>query len=154
MITPVPTRPRPIVRTRRGALQAKIDEHEDVRCDVQQPQQVDNALIVVGAAELAAERRSAAHARPETSSHDGTLVRQRSQAATSQAADKTTTVARRPMRVAVISDIHANEAALDAVLEAIDAASVDAVWCLGDVVGYGPHRTVAARSSAAVPTPA
>ncbi len=42
------------------------------------------------------------------------------------------------MRVAVISDIHANEAALDAVLEEIDAASVDAVWCLGDIVGYGP----------------
>jgi predicted phosphodiesterase len=42
------------------------------------------------------------------------------------------------MRVAVISDIHANEAALEAVLEEIDAASVDAVWCLGDIVGYGP----------------
>ena len=52
--------------------------------------------------------------------------------------DRTTTVASRLMRVAVISDIHANEAALDAVLEEIDAASVDAVWCLGDVVGYGP----------------
>jgi predicted phosphodiesterase len=42
------------------------------------------------------------------------------------------------MRVAVISDIHANEAALEAVLEEIDAVSVDAVWCLGDIVGYGP----------------
>jgi len=55
------------------------------------------------------------------------------------------------MRVAVISDIHANEAALDAVLEEVDAASVDAVWCLGDVVGYGPApnrccEVVAARA--------
>ena len=40
------------------------------------------------------------------------------------------------MRILVISDIHANLAALDAVLE--DAGHVDAVWCLGDLVGYGP----------------
>ncbi len=38
------------------------------------------------------------------------------------------------MRVAVLSDIHGNLNALEAVLE---AASVDEVWCLGDVVGYG-----------------
>ena len=38
------------------------------------------------------------------------------------------------MRVAVLSDIHGNLHALEAVL---DAASVDEVWCLGDVVGYG-----------------
>ena len=41
------------------------------------------------------------------------------------------------MRVAVISDIHGNVRALHAVLAAIDAESVDAVWCLGDTVGYG-----------------
>jgi predicted phosphodiesterase len=40
------------------------------------------------------------------------------------------------MRVLVISDIHANLAALTAVLE--DAGKVNAVWCLGDVIGYGP----------------
>lgn len=40
------------------------------------------------------------------------------------------------MRVAVLSDIHANLPALDAVLAA--AGQVDAVWHLGDVVGYGP----------------
>jgi len=40
------------------------------------------------------------------------------------------------MRVLVISDIHANYTAFEAVLS--DAAGVDAVWCLGDVVGYGP----------------
>jgi predicted phosphodiesterase len=43
------------------------------------------------------------------------------------------------MRVAVISDVHANARALDAVLEEIDAERVDAVWCLGDTVGYGPR---------------
>src|SRR3954449_1367801 len=41
------------------------------------------------------------------------------------------------MRVAVLSDIHANLTALDAVLAAIP--SVDEVWHLGDVVGYGPE---------------
>jgi predicted phosphodiesterase len=42
------------------------------------------------------------------------------------------------MRVAVISDIHANLHALEAVLVDVDAQAPDAVWCLGDVVGYGP----------------
>jgi diadenosine tetraphosphatase ApaH/serine/threonine PP2A family protein phosphatase len=41
------------------------------------------------------------------------------------------------MRVAVLSDIHGNLHALEAVLAAGDAAAVDEVWCLGDVVGYG-----------------
>lgn len=40
------------------------------------------------------------------------------------------------MRIAVLSDIHANLVALDAVLA--HAGEVDAVWHLGDVVGYGP----------------
>jgi len=40
------------------------------------------------------------------------------------------------MRILIVSDIHANKTALDAVLN--DAGSVDAVWCLGDLVGYGP----------------
>ena len=40
------------------------------------------------------------------------------------------------MRVLIISDIHANLSALEAVLEA--AGDIDATWCLGDVVGYGP----------------
>jgi diadenosine tetraphosphatase ApaH/serine/threonine PP2A family protein phosphatase len=42
------------------------------------------------------------------------------------------------MRVAVISDIHGNDHALTAVLEEVDAAAPDELWCLGDVVGYGP----------------
>lgn len=42
------------------------------------------------------------------------------------------------MRVLVVSDIHANLAALEAVLE--DAAGqYEVVWCLGDMVGYGPE---------------
>ncbi|MEN8241169.1 MAG: metallophosphoesterase family protein [Chloroflexota bacterium] len=41
------------------------------------------------------------------------------------------------MRALVISDIHANLKALESVLE--DAGKVDAVWCLGDVIGYGPE---------------
>ncbi len=41
------------------------------------------------------------------------------------------------LRAAVISDVHSNLPALEAVLEAIEAAGVAEVWCLGDVVGYG-----------------
>jgi diadenosine tetraphosphatase ApaH/serine/threonine PP2A family protein phosphatase len=41
------------------------------------------------------------------------------------------------VRVAVLSDIHGNLVALDAVLASV--GSVDAVWHLGDVVGYGPE---------------
>jgi predicted phosphodiesterase len=43
------------------------------------------------------------------------------------------------MRVAVISDVHANRHALDAVLDAVAAEDPDLVWCLGDTVGYGPQ---------------
>jgi diadenosine tetraphosphatase ApaH/serine/threonine PP2A family protein phosphatase len=43
------------------------------------------------------------------------------------------------MRVAVISDVHANYHALRAVFDEIDVSRVDAVWCLGDTVGYGPR---------------
>ena len=41
------------------------------------------------------------------------------------------------MQVAAITDIHANLPALEAVLEAVDDAGVEEIWCLGDVVGYG-----------------
>ncbi len=40
------------------------------------------------------------------------------------------------MKTLILSDIHANLSALDAVLS--EAGSFDAAWCLGDVVGYGP----------------
>jgi predicted phosphodiesterase len=43
------------------------------------------------------------------------------------------------MKIAVISDIHANLQALEAVLEDIRETGVDEVWCLGDAVGYGAN---------------
>ena len=60
------------------------------------------------------------------------------------------------MRVAVISDIHANLHALEAVLAAVDREAPDEIWCLGDVVGYGPEpnrccAVVAARTRSASP---
>jgi predicted phosphodiesterase len=45
----------------------------------------------------------------------------------------------RARRVAVVSDIHGNLHALRAVLDAVAREEVDAVWCLGDLVGYGPR---------------
>jgi predicted phosphodiesterase len=41
------------------------------------------------------------------------------------------------MVLAMISDIHANLPALEAVLADIDGTGVEETWCLGDVVGYG-----------------
>jgi diadenosine tetraphosphatase ApaH/serine/threonine PP2A family protein phosphatase len=41
------------------------------------------------------------------------------------------------MRVAAITDVHANLPALEAVFGAIDGARVEQIWCLGDVLGYG-----------------
>jgi diadenosine tetraphosphatase ApaH/serine/threonine PP2A family protein phosphatase len=54
-------------------------------------------------------------------------------------------------RVAVISDVHANWHALEAVLGAVEEERPDEVWCLGDLVGYGPRpnpccEAVAARA--------
>lgn len=48
------------------------------------------------------------------------------------------------VRIAIVSDIHANRQALEAVLEQVRGAQCDALWCLGDVVGYGadPDRCV------------
>ena len=41
------------------------------------------------------------------------------------------------MPILLISDVHANLAALEAVIK--DAGHFDQIWCLGDVVGYGPE---------------
>jgi predicted phosphodiesterase len=41
--------------------------------------------------------------------------------------------------VAVISDIHGNLHALESVLRSVDAEAPDELWCLGDLVGYGPQ---------------
>jgi predicted phosphodiesterase len=42
------------------------------------------------------------------------------------------------MRVLVISDIHGNLVALETVLATAAEDHFDVVWCLGDIVGYGP----------------
>jgi len=43
------------------------------------------------------------------------------------------------MRIAVIADLHANLPALRAVLDDVLALGCETVWCVGDVVGRGPH---------------
>ena len=40
---------------------------------------------------------------------------------------------------AIISDIHSNLEALQAVLKDIEQHKVEQIYCLGDVVGYGPN---------------
>lgn len=42
------------------------------------------------------------------------------------------------MKIALFSDIHANLPALETVLEDIDSRQPDAIYCLGDLVGYAP----------------
>ena len=61
----------------------------------------------------------------------------------------------RPMRrVAVITDIHANLPALEAALARVDALGADALYCGGDLVGYGPHpnEVCALIAERAIPT--
>jgi len=54
-------------------------------------------------------------------------------------------------RVLVISDIHANITALEAVLA--DAGNFDEVWCLGDIAGYGPDPNECIQRIRALPQP-
>ena len=53
------------------------------------------------------------------------------------------------MKILVISDIHANLTSLEAVLKS--AGAVDAVWCLGDLVGYGPDPNECVQLVRALP---
>jgi putative phosphoesterase len=57
-------------------------------------------------------------------------------------------------RIAVFSDLHGNSAATAATLAAIDAEAPDAVYCLGDLVGYGarPNETIDLVRDRAIPT--
>lgn len=41
------------------------------------------------------------------------------------------------MRIAIVSDVHGNRHAFDAVLEAAEDSGCEELWCLGDLVGYG-----------------
>src|SRR5256885_179459 len=82
---------------------------------------------------------------------EGTAVRHRSAAAMAQASAARIIVPPLAKRVAVISDVHGNRHALDAVLDAIASERPDELWCLGDLVGYGPRpneccHAVAARA--------
>lgn len=42
-------------------------------------------------------------------------------------------------KAAIISDIHGNLEALDAVLTDIQSQSISQIYCLGDIIGYGPN---------------
>jgi diadenosine tetraphosphatase ApaH/serine/threonine PP2A family protein phosphatase len=53
------------------------------------------------------------------------------------------------MRTLIISDIHANLTALEAVLA--DAAPFESTWCLGDLVGYGPNPNECVERIASLP---
>jgi len=44
------------------------------------------------------------------------------------------------MRVLIVADVHSNLAAFEAAIAAAEAGGkIDAIWCLGDLVGYGPQ---------------
>jgi predicted phosphodiesterase len=58
------------------------------------------------------------------------------------------------MRIALLSDIHANLPALQACLQSIDDQKPDAIYCLGDLVGYNvwPNEVVNTIRSRNIPT--
>lgn len=58
------------------------------------------------------------------------------------------------MRIALFSDIHANLPALEACLESIEAQQPDAIYCLGDLVGYNvwPNEVINAIRKRRIPT--
>ncbi len=43
------------------------------------------------------------------------------------------------MKIAVMSDIHGNLEALDAVLEDVCSQRIEKIVCIGDLIGYGPN---------------
>ena len=47
------------------------------------------------------------------------------------------TVEGTPRRIAIVSDVHGNLPAFEAVLQDVRGREVDSIWCLGDLVGYG-----------------
>src|SRR5512146_1575067 len=53
------------------------------------------------------------------------------------------------MRVLVISDVHSNYSALEAVLR--DAPAFDETWCLGDLIGYGPDPNMVVEEVRGLP---
>jgi putative phosphoesterase len=57
-------------------------------------------------------------------------------------------------RVAIITDLHANLPALETVLARVDELPIEAIYCGGDLVGYGPHPNEACHliEERAIPT--
>lgn len=57
-------------------------------------------------------------------------------------------------RLAILSDIHGNLPALEAVLADVEGRGPEVVYCLGDLVGYGgrPNEVVAAMRESGIPT--
>ncbi len=49
------------------------------------------------------------------------------------------------MRLAILSDVHANLTALETVLEQVEHSDAEETWCLGDIVGYGAEPDECAR---------
>ena len=49
------------------------------------------------------------------------------------------------MLIALLSDVHGNRPAFEAVLDDVDSEGAEEIWCLGDLVGYGaePDECVA-----------
>jgi len=41
------------------------------------------------------------------------------------------------MLIALLSDVHGNRPAFEAVLDDVDSEGAEEIWCLGDLVGYG-----------------
>ena len=58
------------------------------------------------------------------------------------------------MRIALFSDIHANYPALEACLKSIDQQKPDAIYCLGDLVGYNiwPNEVINEIRRRGIPT--
>lgn len=57
-------------------------------------------------------------------------------------------------RIAIFGDLHGNRSATEAVLTAIEREQPDAIYCLGDLVGYGafPNGTIDLVRERAIPT--
>ncbi len=57
------------------------------------------------------------------------------------------------MKLAFLSDLHGNSLATKSTLDAIDAEAPDAIYCLGDLVGYGPrpNETIALVRDRVIP---
>ena len=141
-IIPAPIGPRPVFRAMPGAFLISTSSATIVATSESTSVDAHEALVPL---RLGEERAAEVVVLVELRQVElpGTVVRKRKYAATSQTTTAAAVIVATPqaghLRVAVISDIHANLHALEAVLAAIDADPPDELWCLGDLVGYGPR---------------